>query len=117
VVKFQLFERQDEHLAAGDVAAEVSRNVNFRAQVRARAAQVGVRCTDAARMILGEFKSKSAALPHVRAGPLIPPYSIGSTEGGKAQWAETRFAVIVPLNVIKGVPLSLNSVPLSGEPA
>jgi hypothetical protein len=39
-----------------------------------------------------------------------------STEGSKAQCAVTRFAVIVPVNATSGVPFSLNSVPLSGEP-
>jgi hypothetical protein len=40
-----------------------------------------------------------------------------STE--ETQWpqlAVTRFAVMVPMNVTSGAPLSLNSVPLSGEP-
>lgn len=41
---------------------------------------------------------------------------VQSTDGQQAQCAVTLFAVTVPVNVTSGVPLSLNSVPLSGEP-
>lgn len=45
------------------------------------------------------------------------PSVLHQEHGGRShQWAVTRLAVIVPVNVTSGVPFSLNSVPLSGEP-